>query len=128
MVVKGYPRLSETFIAQEMLALQRRGLPFEIWALRLPTDKAVHPLNRAITAKARYLPEYLYQQPLRVLRGAWAALRMRARMASWRSRNEAGPSVAPNDGSSGRARETPQASLGSVAGSWGISDGTHGHC
>jgi hypothetical protein len=75
-VVKGYPRLSETFIAQEMLALQRRGLPFEIWALRLPTDKAVHPLNRAITAKARYLPEYLYQQPMRVLRGAWAALRM----------------------------------------------------
>ncbi len=75
-VVKGYPRLSETFIAQEMLALQRRGLPFEIWALRLPTDKAVHPLNRAITATARYLPEYLYQQPLRVLRGAWAAARM----------------------------------------------------
>lgn len=76
MVVKGYPRLSETFISQEMLALQRRGLPFEIWALRLPTDKAVHPLNRAITARARYLPEYLYLQPLRVLRGAWAALRM----------------------------------------------------
>ncbi|MHB2167005.1 glycosyltransferase family 4 protein [Alsobacter sp. R-9] len=74
-VVKGYPRLSETFIAQEMLALQRRGLPFEIWALRHPTDKAVHPLNRSITAAVRYLPEYLYQAPLRVLRGAAAALR-----------------------------------------------------
>ncbi len=75
-VVKGYPRLSETFISQEMLALQRRGLAFEIWALRRPTDKAVHPLNRAITATARYLPEYLYQEPLRVLRGAAAAWRM----------------------------------------------------
>jgi hypothetical protein len=26
-VVKGYPRLSETFIAQELLALEQRGLP-----------------------------------------------------------------------------------------------------
>ena len=25
-VLKGYPRLSETFIAQELLALERRGL------------------------------------------------------------------------------------------------------
>jgi glycosyltransferase involved in cell wall biosynthesis len=75
-VVKGYPRLSETFISQEILALERKGFPIEIWALRLPTDKAVHPLNRAIRAKARYLPEYLYQAPLRVLRGAAAAVRM----------------------------------------------------
>jgi glycosyltransferase involved in cell wall biosynthesis len=74
-VVKGYPRLSETFIAQEILALQRAGLALEIWALRQPTDKAVHPLNRAITAPVHYLPEYLYQAPLRVLQGAWAALR-----------------------------------------------------
>ncbi|MFO1147683.1 MAG: glycosyltransferase family 4 protein [Alsobacter sp.] len=73
-VVKGYPRLSETFIAQEILALQRAGLALEIWALRKPTDKAVHPLNRAIDAPVRYLPEYLYQAPLRVLKGAWAAL------------------------------------------------------
>ena len=74
-VVKGYPRLSETFIAQEILALERRGVPLEIWALRHPTDKAIHPMNRAIRATARYLPEYLYQEPLRVLRGAAAALR-----------------------------------------------------
>ena len=73
-VVKGYPRLSETFIAQEILALQQSGLALEIWALRRPTDTAVHPLNRAITAPVAYLPEYLYQEPLRVLRGAWAAL------------------------------------------------------
>ena len=60
-VVKGYPRLSETFIAQEILALERRGVPLEIWALRHPTDKAIHPMNRAIRATARYLPEYLYK-------------------------------------------------------------------
>ena len=52
-VVKGYPRLSETFIAQEMLALQGAGVGFDIWALRRPTDKAVHAMNRAITARRK---------------------------------------------------------------------------
>jgi glycosyltransferase involved in cell wall biosynthesis len=72
-VVKGYPRLSETFIAQEILALETRGLSIEIWSLRHPTDKAVHPMHKRIGAPRRYLPEYLYRAPLRVLRGAlWA--------------------------------------------------------
>src|SRR5829696_563642 len=72
-VVKGYPRLSETFIAQEILALEARGLALEIWSLRQPTDKAVHPMHKRIRAPRRYLPEYLYREPLRVLRGAlWA--------------------------------------------------------
>ena len=68
-LVKGYPRLSETFIAQELLALERMGLAFEIVSLRHPTDKAVHDLHRQIQAPVRYLPEYLYQEPWRVLRG-----------------------------------------------------------
>ncbi|HET6521062.1 MAG TPA: glycosyltransferase [Geminicoccaceae bacterium] len=75
-IVKGYPRLSETFIAQEMLALQERGLGFEIVSLRHPTDRAVHGLNRQIRAPVRYLPEYLYREPLRVLRGWWRARRL----------------------------------------------------
>src|SRR5918997_749143 len=70
-VVKGYPRLSETFIAQEILALEQRGLDLEIWSLRHPTERAVHPMHKAIAAKITYLPEYLYEEPLRVLRGAF---------------------------------------------------------
>jgi hypothetical protein len=69
-VVKGYPRLSETFIAQEILALEQRGLEIEIWSLRHPTERAVHPMHKAIKAPVTYLPEYLYEEPLRVLRGA----------------------------------------------------------
>ena len=68
-VVKGYPRLSETFIAQEILALERRGIPLEIWSLRDPTEQHVHPMHEQIQARVRYLPEYLYRGPLRVLRG-----------------------------------------------------------
>jgi glycosyltransferase involved in cell wall biosynthesis len=73
-VLKGYPRLSETFIAQEILALERRGLDILIVSLRHPTDKAIHPVHRQISAERLYLPEYLYQEPLRVLR-SWVKAR-----------------------------------------------------
>ena len=76
--VKGYPRLSETFIAQEILALEGRGIPLEIWSLRHPTERAVHPMNRQIKARVTYLPEYLYEEPVRVLRGALWSLRQKA--------------------------------------------------
>jgi glycosyltransferase involved in cell wall biosynthesis len=75
-VLKGYPRLSETFIAQEILALERRGLDIRIVSLRHPTDRRVHDLHRAIRAPVLYLPEYLYQEPLRVLAGWRAARRL----------------------------------------------------
>jgi glycosyltransferase involved in cell wall biosynthesis len=75
-VMKGYPRLSETFIAQELLSLQRRGLTFEIWSLREATDGRRHGLHDAITAPVRYLPEYLYRAPRRIIRAWW---RMRTR-------------------------------------------------
>lgn len=75
-LVKGYPRLSETFIAQEILALERLGLRQRIVSLRLPHDDRSHPMHAEIRAPVLYLPEYLYREPLRVLR-AWLALRRR---------------------------------------------------
>jgi glycosyltransferase involved in cell wall biosynthesis len=75
-ILKGYPRLSETFIAQEILALEKRGIPIEIVSLRHPTDKYQHPVHREIAAPVSYLPEYLHQEPLRVLRGWWHARRL----------------------------------------------------
>lgn len=44
-VVKGWPRLSETFIAQELVALEAVGHALEIWSLRHPTDVKRHPLH-----------------------------------------------------------------------------------
>jgi glycosyltransferase involved in cell wall biosynthesis len=75
-LLKGYPRLSETFIAQEILALERRGLNILIVSLRHPTDRAVHPVHRLIGAELLYLPEYLYQEPRRVWQG-WLHSRRR---------------------------------------------------
>ncbi len=73
-MLKGYPRLSETFIAQEILGLEQAGFDLALVSLRHPTDRKRHPVHDEIRAPVMYLPEYLYQEPLRVLRGLWRAL------------------------------------------------------
>lgn len=70
-VLKGYPRLSETFIAEELLGLERLGFDLRLVALRHPTDPTVHPVHRAIRAPVSYLPEYLHREPWRVLKAWW---------------------------------------------------------
>jgi glycosyltransferase involved in cell wall biosynthesis len=74
-VLKGYPRLSETFIAQEIAALEERGLDLRIVSLRHPTDRARHPVHGEVRAPALYLPEYLKDEPRRVLAG-WRRSRL----------------------------------------------------
>ncbi len=73
-VLKGYPRLSETFIAQEILGLERAGLPLEIISLRRPTDTKRHPVHDEIKAPVIYLPEYVGDEPVRCFR-AWLRVR-----------------------------------------------------
>lgn len=75
-VLKGWPRLSETFIAQELVALEARGLRFDVWSMRHPTDTKRHALHDQLKAKVRYLPEYLYQEPWRVLKGLGHSARL----------------------------------------------------
>lgn len=75
-LLKGYPRLSETFIAQELRALEERGLDLHIISLRHPTDPTIHAVHREIRSPVTYLPEYLHREPLRVVRAWWAARRL----------------------------------------------------
>lgn len=84
-VLKGWPRLSETFIAQELKELEARGFRFDIWSLRFPYDDRTHPIHAEVKARVRYLPEYLYQEPLRVLRGWLRARRMKGYRAARRA-------------------------------------------
>jgi glycosyltransferase involved in cell wall biosynthesis len=74
-VVKGFPRVSETFIAQELAALERRGVRLTIVSLRRPYDALTHPVHGEIRARVLYLPEYLRDAPARVVRGHWRAWR-----------------------------------------------------
>ena len=73
-ILKGYPRLSETFIAQELLELERSGFALHLFSLRHPTDKKTHPVHDEIDADVTYLPEYLHQEPGRVFR-SWMKAR-----------------------------------------------------
>ncbi|MEE8562042.1 MAG: colanic acid biosynthesis glycosyltransferase WcaL, partial [Alphaproteobacteria bacterium] len=88
LVLKGYPRLSETFIAQEILALEGLGLDGWIVSLRHPTDPHAHPVHGEIRARTHYLPEYLKDAPARVRNGLKAARALpgfrRARAVWWR--------------------------------------------
>ena len=111
-VLKGYPRLSETFIAQEIAALERRGLDILIVSLRRPTDARRHPVHDEIRAPVLYLPEYLLLEPLRVLR-AWLAGRERwpsyaKRAQLWlrdlRARSDAEPHPPLRPGAGARRR------------------------
>jgi glycosyltransferase involved in cell wall biosynthesis len=83
-VLKGYPRLSETFIAQEIAALERRGLDILIVSLRHPTDARTHAVHAEIRAPLLYLPEYLLLEPLRVVR-AWLRERKNPRYRQTRN-------------------------------------------
>ncbi len=67
-ILKGYPRLSETFIAQELLELERSGLTLHLYSMRHPTDTKTHPIHDEIAAAVSYLPEYLRDEPSRVFR------------------------------------------------------------
>src|ERR1700751_3992076 len=73
-VLKGWPRLSETFIAQEIAGLEARGVALEIWSLRRPGDSARHPVHDRIAARTVYLPEYLKDDLTRV-QSAWLKAR-----------------------------------------------------
>ncbi|MGI9524626.1 MAG: glycosyltransferase family 4 protein [Hyphomicrobiaceae bacterium] len=81
-VLKGYPRLSETFIAQELYGLERLGYRLAIFSMRRPRDEPQHPIHAEIQAPVIYLPEYLHEEPFRVIR---AAFKLMARRSFWQA-------------------------------------------
>jgi len=96
-VLKGYPRLSETFIAQELLELQNRGHAFEIWSLRQPYDGGrTHPIHDQITAAvfARISLPSPWPAAAGVV-GSTANARLSRRTPGMATRLETGPNLKP---------------------------------
>ena len=54
-VLKMYPRFSETFILEEVLALERHGADLEIFSLRPPADGRFHENLSRVQAHVTYL-------------------------------------------------------------------------
>lgn len=59
MVLKGFPRISETFISNEIRLLEREGFNVHIYSMRAPRENFTHRSVRDIKARVTYLPESL---------------------------------------------------------------------
>jgi glycosyltransferase involved in cell wall biosynthesis len=77
MVLKGYPRISETFISNEIRLLEAMGFDIHIYSMRAPRENFSHDSIKEIKARVTYLPESLLLG-LPVL--LWYNIRLVARM------------------------------------------------
>lgn len=97
LLVKVFPKLSETFILEEVLGLERLGVPLQLYTLGAPTDAVQHPAVQRVRASVTEVPARPWPglaaalrahlaaacaQPLRYLRTLGSAAR-RGR-AGWR--------------------------------------------
>lgn len=55
-VLKGYPRISETFISNEILLLEKEEFNLHLFSMRHPREKFCHPSVEEIKAEVTYLP------------------------------------------------------------------------
>jgi len=83
-LVKRFPRLSETFILHEVLELRRQGLPVRLLAVMNPGEAVVHPEAAALITEVTYLRN---AHPILELRSAFQTARRHprgmARAVSW---------------------------------------------
>lgn len=57
MILKGYPRISESFISNEILLLEQQGIPIHIFSMRHPRESFSHKSVKLIKARVDYLPQ-----------------------------------------------------------------------
>ncbi len=66
-ILKGYPRISETFISNEILLLEQLGFSLSLFSMRQPRESFTHRSVKEIKARAAYLPEALIPHLPRLL-------------------------------------------------------------
>lgn len=95
-ILKRYPRLSETFIMNEIIALEEMGLKIRIISLLRSDSEIVHPDIKSIRAEVFYFPESVWQSLPDMLRAQahfliWHPVRWFRAFSSmfWRHSNKA---------------------------------------
>ena len=68
MVLKGYPRISETFISNEIRLLEKEGYDIYILSMRHPREPFSHQSVKKIKANVAYLPETILEGFPRLMR------------------------------------------------------------
>jgi glycosyltransferase involved in cell wall biosynthesis len=67
MVLKGYPRISETFISNEIRLLEKLGLSIRIFSMRPGREGFAHRSVSEIQARVDYLPETFLRNAQRLI-------------------------------------------------------------
>lgn len=67
MILKGYPRISETFISNEIRLLEALGFRIHLFSMRQPRESFTHDSVKEIRAAVDYLPETLLRPLPRLL-------------------------------------------------------------
>ena len=67
MLLKGYPRISETFISNEILLLEQLGFAVHIFSMRRGRESFTHESVARIRAGVDYLPETFLRNSYRLL-------------------------------------------------------------
>jgi glycosyltransferase involved in cell wall biosynthesis len=80
-VLKRFPRISETFVAAELIELERQGELVTIFAMLKPAEAFSHGFIDELRADVVYLPERPLGQPVRVARAL--ACQARRRPLAW---------------------------------------------
>jgi glycosyltransferase involved in cell wall biosynthesis len=79
-LVNGFPRLSETFVLQELLELERRGVNLHLFALRRPEEIVQQDALSELRATVEYLPDGVVPHQRTRVRLAHAALLFHRRL------------------------------------------------
>ena len=80
LLVKMFPKLSETFVLEEVLGLERLGVPLVIYTLAKGSDEVAHDAVQRVQSPVQPVPQAPWRQPL-----ALAACHLRlAAAAPWR--------------------------------------------
>lgn len=66
-ILKGYPRISETFISNEILLLETLGFRMHLFPMRHPRESFCHDSVKQIQAQVDYLPTELLSEFYRLL-------------------------------------------------------------
>jgi colanic acid/amylovoran biosynthesis glycosyltransferase len=74
-VLKRYPRISETFVASELIELERLGEKLTVFAVSKPDEPFTHEFVEALRAEVVYLPHRPWREPVRVARAFRRAVR-----------------------------------------------------
>ena len=77
LLVKMFPKLSETFVLEEVLGLERLGVPLRLYTLAAPSDDVAHPAVAQVRAPVVQVPVSLRADAGRL---AWRHLRLLAQI------------------------------------------------